>query len=67
MTESKSLEFRAEFFNAFNTPSFAAGPLTLNVGTATASPTTGMPIFAPNPSGPPSRAPVLRLGWCSSR
>lgn len=51
LTESKSIEFRTEFFNAFNTPSFAAGPLTLNVGTATASPTTGMPIFAANPTG----------------
>jgi hypothetical protein len=51
LTESKSIEFRAEFFNAFNTPSFAAGPLTLNVGTATADPTTGSPIFAPNPTG----------------
>jgi hypothetical protein len=51
ITESKSVEFRAEFFNAFNTPSFAAGPLTLNVGTATVNPSTGAPIFAPNPTG----------------
>ncbi len=51
VTERTSLEFRAEFFNAFNTPSFAAGPLTLNVGTATVNPNTGQPIFAPNPSG----------------
>jgi hypothetical protein len=51
LTESKSVEFRTEFFNAFNTPSFAAGPLTLNVGTATVNPSTGMPIFAPNPTG----------------
>jgi hypothetical protein len=51
VTESKSVEFRAEFFNAFNTPSFAAGPLTFNVGTATVNPTTGTPIFAPNPTG----------------
>lgn len=51
LTESKSVEFRAEFFNAFNMPSFAAGPLTLNVGTVTASPATGAPIFAPNPTG----------------
>ena len=49
--ESKSVEFRAEFFNAFNTPSFAAGPVTLNVGTGTVNPTTGTPIFAPNPTG----------------
>lgn len=52
LTESKSVEFRTEFFNAFNTPSFAAGPLTLNVGTVTpnpASPTT--PLFSPNPTG----------------
>ena len=51
VTESKSVEFRAEFFNAFNTPSFAAGPLTFNVGTATVNPTTGTPILAPNPTG----------------
>jgi hypothetical protein len=51
VTERKSVEFRAEFFNAFNMPSFAAGPLTFNVGTATVNPTTGTPIFAPNPTG----------------
>ena len=51
VTESKSVEFRAEFFNAFNTPSFSAGPLTLNVGTATVIPGTSTPIFAPNPTG----------------
>jgi len=51
LTENKSVEFRTEFFNAFNTPSFAAGPLTLNVGTATVNPATGTPAFVANPTG----------------
>lgn len=53
LTERTSLEFRAEFFNAFNTPSFALPFLSpqLNVGTVTASPSTGLPTFEPNPTG----------------
>jgi Carboxypeptidase regulatory-like domain len=42
-TESKSLEFRAEFFNAFNTPSFA-NP-SLNAGSVTLDPNTGSPAL----------------------
>jgi Carboxypeptidase regulatory-like domain len=48
LTESKSLEFRAEFFNAFNTPSFANPPL--NAGTVTQDPTSGLPTFQPDSS-----------------
>ena len=47
-TESKALEFRAEFFNAFNTPSFANPPL--NAGTVTQDLTTGLPTFQPDSS-----------------
>jgi hypothetical protein len=47
-TESKVLEFRAEFFNAFNTPSFA-NP-SLNAGSATQDPTSGLPTFEPDGS-----------------
>ena len=47
-TESRALEFRAEFFNAFNTPSFANPAL--NAGTVTQDPSTGSPIFAPDSS-----------------
>ena len=47
-TESKSLEFRAEFFNAFNTPSFA-NP-SLNAGTVTLDPTTALPALEVDPS-----------------
>jgi len=49
LTESKSVEFRAEFFNAFNTPSFANPQL--NVGTVAADPVTGVPTWQPNPTG----------------
>ena len=48
LTETKALEFRAEFFNAFNTPSFANPPL--NAGTVTQDPTTGLPTFQPDSS-----------------
>jgi outer membrane receptor protein involved in Fe transport len=48
-TESKSLEFRAEFFNAFNTPSFS-NP-SLNAGTvATTPPPNIVPVFQPDSS-----------------
>jgi Carboxypeptidase regulatory-like domain len=40
-TESRTLEFRAEFFNAFNTPSFS-NP-SLNAGTVAPDPNTGLP------------------------
>jgi len=46
LTESKVLEFRTEFFNAFNTPSFA-NP-SLNAGTVTQDFTTGLPTFEPD-------------------
>jgi hypothetical protein len=50
VTERTSLEFRAEFFNAFNTPSFdLSSPL--NVGTVAPNPTTGLASFQPNPTG----------------
>jgi hypothetical protein len=45
-TEARSLEFRAEFFNAFNTPSFANPDL--NAGTMTVDPTTFSPVWVPN-------------------
>jgi hypothetical protein len=51
VTERTSLEFRAEFFNAFNTPSFNFLDPELNVGTVTASPTTGLPVWQPNSTG----------------
>ena len=51
ITESKSVEFRAEFFNAFNTPSFGFSNPELNVGTVTPDPVTGLPSFQPNPTG----------------
>ncbi|HET7209084.1 MAG TPA: carboxypeptidase-like regulatory domain-containing protein [Terriglobales bacterium] len=46
--ESKALEFRAEFFNAFNTPSFA-NP-SLNAGTAGVDQVTGLPSWQPDPT-----------------
>jgi hypothetical protein len=49
ITESKYVEFRAEFFNAFNTPSFA-DPST-NAGTVAVSPVTGMPTLQPGGVG----------------
>ncbi len=49
LTETKSVEFRAEFFNAFNTPSFLSPQL--NVGTVTTDPNTGAPSWQPNPTG----------------
>lgn len=45
--ENKSLEFRAELFNAFNTPSFANPAL--NVGTILPDPDTGLPSLQPDP------------------
>jgi hypothetical protein len=51
LTEKTSLEFRAEFFNAFNTPSFGFFNPELNVGTVAPDPTTGLPSFQPNPTG----------------
>jgi hypothetical protein len=50
LTEDKSLEFRAEFFNAFNTPSFAVGPQ-MNVGTVAPDQNTGLAAWQPNPAG----------------
>jgi len=50
LTENKSVEFRAEFFNAFNTPSFAVSPQ-MNVGTVTTDPTGTLPTWQPNPAG----------------
>lgn len=47
-SEARSIEFRAEFFNAFNTPSFS-NPVT-SAGTVTLDPTTGAPTLALNPS-----------------
>jgi len=49
LTETKSVEFRAEFFNAFNTPSFANPQL--NVGTVAADSVSGLPCWQPNPIG----------------
>ena len=49
LTETKSVEFRAEFFNAFNTPSFANPQL--NVGTVAADSVSGLPSWQPNPIG----------------
>jgi len=46
--ENTALEFRAEFFNAFNTPSFA-NP-SLNVGTVVQDPSTGLPFLQPDPT-----------------
>ena len=51
LTEKTSLEFRAEFFNAFNTPSFGFFNPEVNVGTVAPDPTTGAPSFQPNPTG----------------
>jgi hypothetical protein len=51
ITEKTSVEFRAEFFNAFNTPSFNFLDPELNVGTVTPSQTTGLPSWQPNPTG----------------
>lgn len=51
LTEKTSLEFRAEFFNAFNTPSFGVFNPEVNVGTVAPDPTTGAPSFQPNPTG----------------
>jgi hypothetical protein len=47
-SESKSLEFRTEFFNAFDTPSFA-NP-SLNAGTVTLDPNTALPTLEMDPS-----------------
>lgn len=46
--ESRALEFRAEFFNAFNTPSFANPDL--NTGTMTVDQTTFLPTWQANPN-----------------
>ncbi|PYX00283.1 MAG: hypothetical protein DMG89_05020 [Acidobacteria bacterium] len=46
--ENKSLEFRAEFFNAFNTPSFANPAL--NAGTVAPDPVTGLPSLQADPT-----------------
>jgi len=51
VTENASLEFRAELFNAFNTPSFGFVNSELNVGTVAPDPNTGQPSFQPNPTG----------------
>jgi Carboxypeptidase regulatory-like domain len=52
ITERTSLEFRAEFFNAFNTPSFGFPNPELNVGTvAPSSNNPGSPSWQPNPTG----------------
>ena len=46
--ESRAMEFRAEFFNAFNSPSFANPAL--NAGSAAPDPTTGVPSWQPDPA-----------------
>ena len=46
--ENTALEFRAEFFNAFNTPSFANPDL--NSGTVAPDPTFTSATFTPNPT-----------------
>jgi hypothetical protein len=46
--EARSLEFRAEFFNAFNTPSFANPDL--STGTMTVDTTTFTPLWLANPN-----------------
>jgi hypothetical protein len=46
--ESAGMEFRAEFFNLFNTPSFA-NP-SLNAGTVAQDFVSGLPIFQPDPT-----------------
>lgn len=51
LTEKTSLEFRAEFFNAFNTPSFGLFNPEVNVGTVGLDPNKGVAIFQPNPTG----------------
>jgi hypothetical protein len=51
VTEKTSVEFRAEFFNAFNTPSFGFTFPELNVGTIAPSLTTGLPTFQPSSTG----------------
>ena len=47
-SETRSLEFRAEFFNAFNTPSFANPGL--NAGTVTLDQTTLRPTLQADPT-----------------
>jgi hypothetical protein len=51
LSENKSLEFRAEFFNAFNTPSFGFNSSELNVGTVAPDQNTGLASWQPNPAG----------------
>jgi hypothetical protein len=46
--ENTALEFRAEFFNAFNTPSFANPDL--NAGTVGPDPTFSFATFTPSPT-----------------
>lgn len=46
--EARALEFRAEFFNAFNTPSFANPDL--STGTMTVNLATFLPLWLPNPN-----------------
>lgn len=46
--ENQVLEFRAEFFNAFNNPSFANPAL--NVGTVAPDPLTGVASLQPDPT-----------------
>jgi hypothetical protein len=46
--ENQALEFRAEFFNAFNTPSFANPAL--NVGTVAPDPVTGVASLQQDPT-----------------
>jgi hypothetical protein len=47
-SEVRYIEFRAEFFNAFNTPSFS-NPVT-SAGTIAPNPTTFAPTLLPNPT-----------------
>jgi hypothetical protein len=51
LTEKTSLEFRAEFFNAFNTRSFGFSNPELNVGTVAPDSKPGLPSFQTNPTG----------------
>jgi hypothetical protein len=46
--ENRALQFRAEFFNAFNTPSFANPAL--NAGTVAPDPVTFIPSWQPDPT-----------------